>query len=241
MRNWYKAPGFWLGMIVLLLMVAGGLMSQQQISGGGSGGPATQNGIWTVQPGNTANTTAWKVDGSAVTQPVSGTVAATQSGIFTVQPGNTANTTAWEVDGSAVTQPVSGTVTINAIPAGAALIGFIKQRPTGCPAAGTSDVVHDTVGVATGAGTSVSAVTGCILECYVNNITNSAVTLRLADKTGTPIIWVGGNGDFSFPANSNLGCGGNNGLLISGISFASGITAIAGTTAALNLHLVTRE
>ena len=32
---------------------------------------ATQGGTWTVQPGNTANTTAWKVDGSAVTQPVS--------------------------------------------------------------------------------------------------------------------------------------------------------------------------
>jgi hypothetical protein len=31
---------------------------------------ATQSGTWTVQPGNTANTTAWKVDGSAVTQPV---------------------------------------------------------------------------------------------------------------------------------------------------------------------------
>jgi hypothetical protein len=30
----------------------------------------TQSGTWTVQPGNTANTTAWKVDGSAVTQPV---------------------------------------------------------------------------------------------------------------------------------------------------------------------------
>lgn len=37
---------------------------------------ATQSGTWTVQPGNTANTTAWKVDGSAVTQPVSGTVVA---------------------------------------------------------------------------------------------------------------------------------------------------------------------
>lgn len=56
---------------------------------------ATQSGTWTVQPGNTANTTPWlttisqggnaatvtgsnalKVDGSAVTQPVSGTVAA---------------------------------------------------------------------------------------------------------------------------------------------------------------------
>jgi hypothetical protein len=217
MRIWYKSPGFWLGLIFLAFAVAGGLMSQQQISGGGGGGgPATQSGVWTVQPGNTANTTAWKVDGSGATQPVSGTF--------------------WQA-----TQPVSGTVTINAIPAGAALIGFIKQRPTGCTAAGTSDVVHDTVGVATGAGTSVSAVTGCILECFVNNITNSAVTLRLADKTGTPIIWVGGNSDFSIPANSNLGCGGNNGMLISGISFASGITAIAGTTAALNLHLVTRE
>ena len=32
---------------------------------------AAQSGVWTVQPGNTANTTAWKVDGSAVTQPVS--------------------------------------------------------------------------------------------------------------------------------------------------------------------------
>src|SRR6185437_5262448 len=32
---------------------------------------ATQSGTWTVQPGNVANTTPWKVDGSAVTQPVS--------------------------------------------------------------------------------------------------------------------------------------------------------------------------
>lgn len=38
--------------------------------------PVVQSGTWTVQPGNTANTTAWKVDGSAVTQPVSGTVTA---------------------------------------------------------------------------------------------------------------------------------------------------------------------
>jgi hypothetical protein len=59
---------------------------------------AAQSGTWTVQPGNTANTTPWlfsinqggntatvsaggalKVDGSAATQPVSGTVAVTQS------------------------------------------------------------------------------------------------------------------------------------------------------------------
>ena len=84
---------------------------------------ATQSGTWTVQPGNTANTTPWlqtisqggnsatvsaagalKVDGSAVTQPVSGTVTSNQG---------TGGASAWKVDGSAVTQPVSGTITAN--------------------------------------------------------------------------------------------------------------------------------
>lgn len=53
---------------------------------------ARQSGIWTIQPGNTANTTAWLVTGTG------GTFPATQSGTWTVQPGNTANTTAWLVD-----------------------------------------------------------------------------------------------------------------------------------------------
>jgi hypothetical protein len=75
-----------------------------------------------------ANATAIKVDGSAVTQPVSGTFfQATQpvSGTVTANAGsgpatawkvdlaNTgANATAIKVDNSAVTQPVSGTVTV---------------------------------------------------------------------------------------------------------------------------------
>ena len=49
---------------------------------------------------------AARVDGSAVTQPVSiaATVAVTQSGTWTVQPGNTQNTTPWLVkEGRAVT------------------------------------------------------------------------------------------------------------------------------------------
>jgi len=50
---------------------------------------ATQSGTWTVQPGNTANTTAWKVDGSAVTQPVSlasvPSHAVTNAGVFATQ------------------------------------------------------------------------------------------------------------------------------------------------------------
>ena len=57
---------------------------------------AAQSGTWTVQPGNTANTTAWKVDGSAVTQPVSlasvPSHAVTNAGTFAVQAaGDIAN------------------------------------------------------------------------------------------------------------------------------------------------------
>lgn len=69
---------------------------------------ATQSGTWTVQPGNTANTTPWlmtvsqggnsatvsaggalKVDGSAVTQPISGTITANAgTGTFTTSDAN---------------------------------------------------------------------------------------------------------------------------------------------------------
>src|SRR5579885_2207471 len=48
-----------------------------------------------------SNSTAVKVDGSAVTQPISGTVTANQGGTWTVQPGNTANTTPWLTNDSA--------------------------------------------------------------------------------------------------------------------------------------------
>ena len=44
---------------------------------------ANQGGTWTVQPGNTANTTAWLVTGTG------GTFPATQSGTWTVQHGAT--------------------------------------------------------------------------------------------------------------------------------------------------------
>ena len=40
---------------------AGGVASVQGVAGG-TALPASQSGTWTVQPGNTANTTAWKVE-----------------------------------------------------------------------------------------------------------------------------------------------------------------------------------
>ena len=71
---------------------------------------ATQSGTWTVQPGNTPNTTAWLVTGTGGTFPVTGTfwqatqpvsiaatvnVSAAQSGTWTVQQG----TPPWTVGG----------------------------------------------------------------------------------------------------------------------------------------------
>lgn len=161
---------------------------------------------------------------------VSSTVTANQGGNWSVRlqdgSGTVINST-----GNALNVNVAS----GALGAGSAVIGYIRYLPPGCSTL-TSDVVHDTVGVATGGGTSVSSVTGCVLSGYVNNITNSPVTLRLADKTGTPIVWVGGNADFTVPANSNMSLS-----FLAGITMTSGITAIAGSASALNLHLVTRE
>ncbi len=75
-QKWFVAICLGLGLLIGPFI----LIAQQQYSGGqtvtigNASLPVTQSGTWTVQPGNTANTTAWKVDGSAVTQPVSGTV-----------------------------------------------------------------------------------------------------------------------------------------------------------------------
>jgi hypothetical protein len=87
----------WAAGAVAALFIAGSLLGQLNQSGGaGSGGSvvATQSGVWTVQPGNTANTTPWLASLS--------------------QGGNTAQVSAagaLKIDGSAVTQPISGTVT----------------------------------------------------------------------------------------------------------------------------------
>ena len=86
----------WGMLTVIALFIAGSLLAQLNQSGGaGTNVSATQSGTWTVQPGNTANTTPWLASLS--------------------QGGNTAQVSAGgalKIDGSAVTQPVSGTVTM---------------------------------------------------------------------------------------------------------------------------------
>jgi hypothetical protein len=116
-----------------------------------------------------------------------------------------------------------------ALNAGSAIIGFVRELPSGCGLA--SPQQFTVTQVATGAGSTLTSTTTCVTYAYVNNITNSAVTLRLADKQGSPVIWLGGNNDFTIPANSALR------IPVDGVTFTSGITAIAGTSSALNLQL----
>src|SRR5439155_11174427 len=117
------------------------------------------------------------------------------------------------------TQPVSGTVTASntafALNGGTANIGLVRTLPSSCTQ--STPFNNSTVQVATGAGTTVTSTTTCVTLAYANNITNSAVTLRLADKQGTPVIWLGGNADFSIPANSNVRITG-----LEGVTFTSG-------------------
>lgn len=114
-----------------------------------------------------------------------------------------------------------------ALPTGTNNLGYIRALPSPCTQ--STNFTNTTVGVATSAGTSVTSTTTCVSSIYVNNITNSAATLRVQDKTGTPIIFIGGAGDYSIPANSNVM------FPLGGVTFTGGLTAIAGTGSALNL------
>lgn len=158
-------------------------------------------------------------------------VTATQTGTWSIRmqdgSGNALTSTSSALDINIKTGSIGNTAF--ALNAGTANIGFVRVLPSSCTQ--STNFSNATSQVATSTGTTVTSTTTCVTFAYANNITNSAVTLRLADKSGTPVIWLGGNADFSIPANSNLA------LPIGGVTFTSGITAIAGTASAINLQI----
>jgi hypothetical protein len=100
-----------------------GVIVAQASTTSGQKGPLIQGAVTTGSPSYTTAQTspislttagAVRVDASATTQPISGTITANQGGTWTVQPGNTANTTAWKVDNSGVTQPTNITQVLGA-------------------------------------------------------------------------------------------------------------------------------
>jgi hypothetical protein len=127
----------------------------------------TQSGTWTVQPGNTANTTPWLVTDSS-DGPVTPGAAAGKSSLMGGQ-FNTALPTLTNTQQSAIQLDSSGRVLIGAIPTGANTIGSVNQ--------GTSPWVNN---ISQFGGTNISTGTGAggagIPRVTVSNDSNVLVT-----------------------------------------------------------------
>jgi hypothetical protein len=216
-----------LGLLVLFTLIVSWPSSAQLQQSGGPGSSVTLNaganlvgkvGIDQTTPGTT----------NKVSIGTDGTVAI---GAGAAVIGHVINDASSAVIGHVVNDSGSTTAvtSLPATPAGTNNIGFVRVLPSSCTQ--STPFNNATAQVATGAGTTVTSTTTCVTYAYANNITNSAVTLRLADKAGTPVIWLGGNADFSIPANSNIR------VPIEGVTFTGGITAIAGTSSAINLQI----
>lgn len=165
--------------------------------------------------GTAANATAIKVDGSAVTQPVSttslplptgaataskqpalGTAGSASADVLTVQ--GIASMTALKVDGSAVTQPVSGTFWQTTQPVSAASLPL----PTGAATAAKQPAL----GTAGSASTDVLTVQG-IASMTALKVDGSAVTQPVSLATNTPTLQAGTNtiGDVNLTAAARGG------------------------------------
>jgi hypothetical protein len=228
-------------LVVLILAFLGMLGSDLYAQLQQSGGPGSTVTVGAALPAGTNVIGKTGID--QTTPGTTNAVSLTQLGATAIATGNgvvgagvqrvaiASDNTAFSVNAiQSGTWNIGSISTLPALAAGSNIVGFVRALPAGCTQ--TTRFSNDTVGVATAAGTSVTATTTCVSQVYVNNITNAAVTFRFADKSGTPVIWVGGGNDFSVPANSNMMLPG-----VAGITFTSGITAIAGTGSALNLHV----
>lgn len=179
-KNWLAIAVMFAGLF--LLSFVGTFYAQQQFSGGqtvtvgNASLPVTESGTWTVQPGNTPNTSPW---------------------LATInQGGNSATVTAsnaLKVDGSAVTQPAS-LASLPALVASTAKIG-VTYPYTGC---GTTQAESGTpAGFAALAAstTTVFSSTTCLLTFIITNTGSASFTYYVTDNAGTPIAAVGSSGN----------------------------------------------
>lgn len=175
----------------------------------------TQSGTWTVQPGNTANTTAWKVDGSAVTQPVSGTFfQSTQPVSIAASVAVTGPLTDTQLRLTPV--PVSGTVAVTGP------LTDTQLRATPVPVSGTVSTggLTDTQLRATPVPVSGTVATGGLTDTQLRA---SAVPVSLTSTTVT------GNVTVVQPTGTNLHTVIDSGTLTT----VSTVTAVTGITNAL--------
>lgn len=166
---------------------------------------ANQGGTWTVQPGNTANTTAWKVDGSAVTQPVSGTVTtnigtsgslaldASVTGLEVAQASTTSGQKGALVQGAVTTNPPTYT-TAQSDPISLTTSGAVRSDETSI--AGTATLTGNGT---TGAGSQRVTIASDNTAFAVNNTQQGTASQNVAQFGGTNVSTGTGAGGAGIP------------------------------------------
>lgn len=201
---------------------------------------STQSGAYTVTQGP-AGASAWKVDGSGVTQPVSGTFwqttqpvslasvpshPVTNTGTFSVQ--NTAavvggNALAVKTDGSASTQPISGTVAISGtVPVSGTF--FQATQPVSAaalplPSGGSTSALQSSTqgAVAGGAAAPASTLIGGIYNTTAPTLTSGQQAALQFDASGNLKIAAAG-GSTSSGSITAAGTSGTQAQAIQGIT-----------------------
>ncbi len=173
--------------------------------------------------GTAANATALKVDGSAVVQPVSGTVTVVDSVALSV---SAAQSGTWNVGTVTTVTTVSAVTSItNALPAGTNTIGAV----TPAAAASGGATPYHLISAATTNATSVKASAGVVYSLSAFNVSASIRFLKLYDKASAPTVGT------DTPVHTLLIPPSNGGLvgpIPVGIQFSNGIAlAITGAMA----------
>jgi len=145
---------------------------------------AKQSGTWTVQPGNTQNTTAWLVTGAG------GTFPATQSGTWNV---NAAQSGTWSVDAVQ-----SGTWNIGTVTTLTGITDTVRTRPQSCTT-GTITSVGDSA-----SDTVILSSNSNRLGASIYNDSAAVLYLALANvvaSTTTYSVQIAAGGYYELPAN----------------------------------------
>lgn len=213
---------------------------------GNSSFGATQSGTWTVQPGNTANTTAWLVTGTGGTFPstqsgtwnitnISGTVSLpTGASTAAKQPAlgtaGTASTDVLTVQGIASMTPLlatlSGTNNINNISGTVSL-------PTGASTAANQTSVIGSVGAGSAAANAL--LTGAIYNSTPITMSNGQMASLQTDANGFLKVNVASGGGSGGTSSSFAAAFPSTGTAI-GMSQGGNMVAMTGTSGNLNVQ-----
>jgi hypothetical protein len=167
-------------------------------------------------------TNAMKVDGSGVTQPVSGTVNAAESGTWTVQPGNTANTTPWLVKGNDGTN--SWTVkAAGTAPAAADTAVVVAPSPNtqGCGGQAIASTIWTPLNITANtklvSGTSSKQTYICHVDLVVSAADNVAIVEGTGAVCGTSTAGIFGGATaaagWNLAANGGIATGAGQGII----------------------------